>query len=256
MTAPLLWRASTTSTQEDAKTCAREGCAHGTAVGATVQTHGRGRRGRAWLAGEHGLWLSVVLRFAPALPIALAPRLPLCACARIAGVLDDVAASLGRTERVFIKWPNDFMVAAATPHPVLGPFRKAGGLLVEAVDVDAGGLATAVLGVGINLRTPAFGFPADLVDRAAACFDGDDVDAAAVGARVQAAVENLVIDVDDDAFAGVRARLAARSATLGRRVSVDGVTGTASALADDGALVIVDDAGHPVHVHAGDVAVV
>src|SRR5438309_2103858 len=49
------------------------------------------------------------------------------------------------------------------------------------------------------------------------------------------------------------ATLTQRSATIGRRVEVDGLTGVARRLAGDGALVVVDDAGVEHVVRAGDV---
>ena len=56
----------------------------------------------------------------------------------------------------------------------------------------------------------------------------------------------------DDGFAAVRALLTERSATLGRRVHVDGVVGVARGIDDDGALQIEDDRGARVTVRAGD----
>lgn len=238
--------ATTTSTQEVAKARAAAGCDHGHVVVADVQTGGRGRRGRAWSSGPHGLWLSMVLR--TSLPMPKAPRLALCAADVVAGVCND------RGGDVFVKWPNDLLVPSTTVHPVLGPFRKCGGLLVEAVDVRGPLLRTAVVGLGLNLRAPD---DEAVRDVAAAAFDAAVVvDKDALLAALQTALRAIEDAALDDAeFAAVRARLERRSATLRRRVTVDEVSGTAVAIADDGALVIEGDDGRRTAVHAGDVIV-
>lgn len=256
---PFFILAKTTSTQEEAKARAAEGCVHGAVVVATEQTRGRGRRGRSWHAGDGGLWMSMVLRLD--VPMARAPRLPLCACAIVADVLRDVV-----TGAIFVKWPNDLLVPSPGEHPRLGPFRKAGGLLIEAVDVSGGHLHTAVLGIGLNLRAPAGGFPVDLKDDAgdfgfggtdAADFDEAAFAAAriALGRRLQTRLLGIADDIADEAFAVVRAQLTQHSATIGRRVSIDGTTGLAVGLKDDGALLVEGDDGVVLAVHAGDVAV-
>ena len=238
----ILERGTVASTQLEAKAAAAGGCAHGVVVVAAEQTAGRGRRGRDWLSGPHGLWMSMVLRID--LTMARASRLSLCACARIAEALTEAGAD------VHVKWPNDLLLPSTTTHPLLGPFRKAGGLLIEAVDVDDGRLRTAVLGLGLNLSVPAGGFPPDL----AAAALGLAIDRLALARQLRVLLLGVAGDADDDdAFAAVRERLAARSATLGRRVRVEGVVGMAVGFGDDGALLIDGDDGTLHTVHAGDV---
>jgi len=199
----------------------------------------------------------VVLR--PRVPLPLAPRLPIAACAVIVDVLR------ARGLRVCIKWPNDVLVPAATPSPVLGPFRKAGGLLVEVVDTREGRLDCAVLGLGLNLRAPADGF-GELDGHAGALADigfGADLDDAGLDQARRDLAAALVVAlrarltstcVQDEAFKDTLATLRARSATLGRRVVVDGVAGVAVDLDADGALVIEDGDGRRQVVSAGDVS--
>lgn len=246
---------TTTSTQLDARRLADDGAVHGTAVLARRQDAARGRRGRHWQSDHDGLWLSVVLR--PRVPIVLAPRLPLAACVVVLDLLE------ARGLDVHIKWPNDVLVpvtAAALPSPVLGPFRKAGGLLVEVVQASAARLDCCVLGLGLNLWRPPVGF-GDLEGHAGALADigfvGDDEARRALARALTttlAATLGGPDAVDDGAFARVRQRLIARSATLGRDVVVDGVAGRAVDLDDDGALVLVDGEGARRVITAGDVA--
>jgi len=73
---------SVTSTNDYAKTLARQGAAHGTAVLAKSQSAGRGRMGRTFLSPEGGLYLSVILRprAEAAQLMALTPVLAEAAC--------------------------------------------------------------------------------------------------------------------------------------------------------------------------------
>jgi len=240
----------TGSTQDDARARFDSGCAHGTAVLAKRQHSGRGRRGRAWFAGEHGLWLSVVLHVD--VPMAEAPRVPIAACMAIADVLR------GHGADVFIKWPNDLLVPAADTGTALGPFRKAGGLIVEAVDVADGRLKSCILGVGINLVEPDGGFPDDVVATAGSLasvgyVDGDRV---ALATALVAALMGLSSWTGDDAFIEVLATVKARSATIGRRVVVEGVAGRAIDFDFDGALVLLLEDGRRQVIRAGDVALI
>ncbi len=243
----------TGSTQDDARALCVAGCAHGTSVLAKQQHNGRGRRGRRWLAGEHGLWLSVVLHVD--IPMAEAARVPIAACVAIADVLQ------ARGAPVLIKWPNDLLVPAADTGTVLGPFRKAGGLIVEAVDVGAGRLHSCVLGVGLNLRDPVEGFAADVAATAGSLssvgyVDGGDVERVGLAKAIAAALMTLSLLTNDDVFFDVLTSIKNRSATIGRRVSVDGVVGRAIDFDFDGALVVLLDDGRRTTVRAGDVEVV
>ena len=249
---PLVVLDDTASTQDDARAHHAAGGAHGTAILARRQHSGRGRRGRQWFAGEHGLWLSVVLHVD--VPIAEAPRIPIAACVVIADVLRAHGAD------VFIKWPNDLLISSTDTGTVLGPFRKVGGLIVEAVDVVAGRLQTCILGVGINLRAPAEGFPADVRATAghlgSAGYDDDGTDRTALATAIVTAVMALSSHTNDDAFYEVLIGLRARSATLKRRVTIEGITGRAIDFDIDGALVVLADDGRRHTIRAGDVALI
>lgn len=253
---PILRLDDVDSTQSAARAQLAAGAVHGTMVVARRQSAGRGRLARAWQSDEGGLWLSMIVR--GALPAARAPRLTLAAAALALEALDTLGAHAA------VKWPNDLML----PHPLatipvaganavdrLGPFRKLGGLLLEGVDLDAGVVRAAVLGIGINVRTPAGGFSPALAHIATSLEEaGVDVSVEevldALAPRLQA---RLLDALDDERFAATLAVLRARSATLGRRVEVDGVVGIAEELEGDGALLVRDAAGALHTVRAGDV---
>ena len=104
---------------------------------AELQHAGRGRRGRSWLAPfGSGLTFSVAWTF-PGTPPGLG-ALGLALGVAVAEAL----RGLGLAE-VRLKWPND----------VVWRGRKLGGLLLQ-LRTEAGGAATVVAGLGVNLSLP------------------------------------------------------------------------------------------------------
>jgi BirA family biotin operon repressor/biotin-[acetyl-CoA-carboxylase] ligase len=106
-------------------------------VFAELQTAGRGRRGREWLAPfGSGLTFSIGWTFAE-MPAEL-PALGLALGVCVVRCLRGLGAS-----RVELKWPND----------IVHEHRKLGGLLLQ-MRSEAGGPAYVVAGLGLNLRMP------------------------------------------------------------------------------------------------------
>jgi len=135
--------AITDSTNTDAMAAGREGALHGSVYFADEQRAGRGRGDHAWhSAGGQGLYVSVLLR--PAIPAARLALLPLAAGLAAAAAVE---ASAGLA--IDLRWPNDLLI---------GP-RKTGGILVES-RLEVGGIAFAVVGIGINVHQREF--PADV----------------------------------------------------------------------------------------------
>lgn len=102
------------------------------------QTAGRGRRGRPWVSvfGQN-VYLSLAWRF----DLAMTELAGLSLAAGV--VLAESLADLGSSTHC-LKWPNDILVEQ----------RKIAGILVE-VSGEADGPATAIVGIGLNLRMPA-----------------------------------------------------------------------------------------------------
>ncbi len=228
------------STQRVAFDLADEGAADGTVVVAETQTAGRGRRGRVW-RDERGasLLFSIVVR--PALSSSLLPTLSLATAVAVATALERVARLPAR-----LKWPNDVMVNG----------RKIAGILLESrmgASESRGGVRPVVaVGIGINVLQREF---------------PDDVQPHATSIRLETdrlvSRENLLATLLEEfahwravlerqGFAPVRRRWLALSDTVGRRVRIDGCTGTAIDLDAAGALVI-EEAGQARRVIAGDV---
>jgi BirA family biotin operon repressor/biotin-[acetyl-CoA-carboxylase] ligase len=129
----------TDSTNTDALAAARSGAPHGSVWFADEQRAGRGRGDHAWRsASGEGLYASVLLR--PQFPALRLQLLPLAAGLAAADAIRAVTGLVAD-----LRWPNDLL---------LGP-NKAGGILVEA-KTEGGGVAFAVVGIGINVHQRDF----------------------------------------------------------------------------------------------------
>jgi BirA family biotin operon repressor/biotin-[acetyl-CoA-carboxylase] ligase len=103
-----------------------------------VQTAGRGRRGRSWIAPfASGICMSLGWRFAEAPPTFSALSLAV-------GVASVRAFERCGAKDIGLKWPNDLVWKG----------RKLGGILIE-MRGESAGPASVVIGIGINMRMPA-----------------------------------------------------------------------------------------------------
>lgn len=133
------------STSSELLRRAEHGAPAGSVIVADHQSAGRGRRGRDWLATpEDGLTFSVLWRFSGA-----ATRLAGLSLAVGVAVVDALE-NLG-CQGVFLKWPNDVLLARQ------GDFAKLAGVLVELASDRRG--TQAVIGIGLNLRAPSSALP-------------------------------------------------------------------------------------------------
>lgn len=214
----------TGSTNAVARRLAEAGAPGGTVVTAEVQTEGRGRQGRSWIAPPGGALLySTLLR-------PLGPEhglLPLAVPVAVCEAIESLAPVSAQ-----IKWPNDIWIGG----------RKACGVLIETR--PAGGWA--VIGVGINLAVDPEALPPQVRTRATSIGHGVEPDAAraaldeALGRWVAATAERVL------------GRARERDALLGREVSWDEGSGTASGIDEDGSLLVEAGSG-TVALSAGEV---
>lgn len=195
---------SISSTNTVLKGLAAEGAPAGLALVAARQTAGRGRMGRSFYSPpDSGLYLSLLLR--PAIPAAEAVRLTACAAVAAAEAIEALSGA-----ETGIKWVNDIFVGG----------RKVCGILTEAsVDCESGRMQHVVIGVGVNLRTPAGDFPAELRGIAGAAFEGREIPA--LRCRLAAGILDRLMDYsakpDDPAvFEAYRSR----SLVLGREINI------------------------------------
>jgi BirA family transcriptional regulator, biotin operon repressor / biotin---[acetyl-CoA-carboxylase] ligase len=223
--------AETASTNTVALAAGAEGEPEGYVVVADHQTAGRGRLGRTWVAAPgSALLVSILLRPDPAsahLAVSAVACAAAAACERVADVSPD------------LKWPNDLLAAD----------RKLAGVLAE----TAGNVACVVVGLGLNVHVPP-DRPASLAELAV------DLDELA-GRRVPRAqvLDALLTELAlrYDHLDRVLDEYRRRCATIGRGVRVvqagGELVGRATAVADDGSLVVITVGGDRVTVAAGDV---
>ena len=213
------------------------------AILARRQTQGRGRFGRAWHSEANGnLYASFAFR--PRVPPADMTTFTLWMGVNVCELLANFARVAPG-----LKWPNDILFNG----------RKAGGMLTEA-RVDSDQIRDLVFGLGLNVNSPAQGWPAELGGQAISLsevtgtpLDFNRLTAALVG-RVLLAYERFV----DGEHKRILVDMWQRYDVLGgKRITVvEGGrrhSGTMAGIDDEGALLLRDDHGRRQHFRAGEV---
>ena len=200
----------------------------GALVVADHQTAGRGRLGRSWEAPPGTALLCSILLKPPA--DRAAPQLSLVAGVAVADAIEQVVGLAAQ-----LKWPNDVMLRR----------RKVAGCLAEARD---GGV---VLGIGVNVNQTGDQLP----ERAGSLrtLTGRDWDREELLAWLLDDLGRRHADWLANGLDGVYDGLAPRDFLRGRRVTVNGTSGTAVKIARDGRLEIAVGDG-VVRVDSGEVA--
>jgi len=209
----------------DSTMCTAAGRALGTVIIAEKQTAGQGRYGHTWHSEAGGIYLSIVLKPAPLLTLALGLATAE-AITRVTGIACD------------LRWPNDVMIGT----------QKVAGILVQLVN-DA-----AIGGIGINVNQTAF--PPELAQEATslrlyACREFSRVDI------VQALIPAIESCAALDGETLLRLFTLASSYASGRRVIVHqpggDLEGTTRGLDSAGFLIVRRDDGTDTLILAGGV---
>jgi len=200
----------------------------GALVVADHQTAGRGRLGRSWEAPPGTALLCSILLEPPA--DRAAPQLSLVAGVAVADAIEQVVGLAAQ-----LKWPNDVMLRR----------RKVAGCLAEARD------GAVVLGIGVNVNQTGDQLPG----RAGSLrtLTGRDWDREELLAWLLDDLGRRHADWLANGLDGVYDGLAPRDFLRGRRVTVNGTSGTAVKIARDGRLEIAVGDG-VVRVDSGEVA--
>jgi len=203
----------------------------GAVASADHQTGGRGRGGRTWEDAPGTSVLCSVLLKPP--PRRRAAELTLVAAVATA---ETVERALGLTAQ--IKWPNDVMVDR----------RKVAGGLAELRE------GAVVLGLGVNVNQTRDQLPTDARIPAASLrtIDGRLHDRETILADLLAELERAYEAWLAGGLDALYVQIGARDFLRGRRVSVNGTTGTALMIARDGRLEIETESG-AVAVESGEV---
>jgi BirA family biotin operon repressor/biotin-[acetyl-CoA-carboxylase] ligase len=228
----------TGSTNRDIMQEAEQGTEEGLVIFANRQSHGKGRMGRLWQTLPESLACSVLFR--PVLPTEQVPQLSLLTAVALHDALSQFSADIR------IKWPNDILYHGA----------KLAGILTE-MRAEPGYVHAVTLGFGVNLQAPSDGWPADISQTAvdlstASCQKISRLD---VAAAILNALDHWYELYLRDGFAPVHTAWWQAHASSGQLVRVfDGrqyIEGVASALDDDGALLLKTSSGME-RIIAGD----
>jgi BirA family transcriptional regulator, biotin operon repressor / biotin---[acetyl-CoA-carboxylase] ligase len=227
---------------------------HGSLLVAEHQTAGHGRAGRTWTMPARSALACTFVAWPRSGP-ATYGWLPLLAGL---GTVRALRATAGVP--AVLKWPNDVLVdlGDGVEHvPGWGTARKVAGVLAQAVpDVPA-----VAVGIGVNVDQRADELPVPWATSLALA-GSRSADRASVLVALVSALDQVArrwTDHGGDAVAaGLVDEVASVCSTVGQRVRVElpggaEIVGTATGLADDGALVVSGADGTTHRVLAGDV---
>lgn len=237
----LTFHREVSSTQDVARRLADNGAEEGTAVIAETQASGHGRLGRPWASPPGGLYLSVILRPSISPPEAL--KLPLiCGVAVVHAIQDLVPLS------VRVKWPNDVLING----------KKVCGILTE-MNAETDRLNYVIIGIGINVNTPADAFPPDIRHIATSLLIecATTVSRVRLVQRIFGRLELLYDTFRQSGFESIRQEWKRHSTVIGSVCDASSpghrITGIAVDLDRDGALILQTSDGRHERIIAGDI---
>lgn len=230
------------STNNKAKSLALEGAEEGTLIIADEQTAGRGRLGRTWQS-ERGKNLTFSLIVRPTLP---PDRLGLLSLTAGLAIAQAVKILLNLSPDC--KWPNDVLLDG----------KKFCGILSEAV-LQQRTLLAAIIGAGVNVNQTKFSPELQPTATSLSIEVGHDVNREEVLAAILLRLEHfygILLSGDSKVILSQWRR---SSMMFRKRITVNQqgrtIMGTASALDDDGGLILLVD-GKKQKLLAGDVTIV
>ncbi|MCC6315116.1 MAG: biotin--[acetyl-CoA-carboxylase] ligase [Thermomicrobiales bacterium] len=234
--------AQVASTMEIAADLAVAGASEGTVVLADEQTAGRGRAGRSWRTPPgSSLALTAILR--PPLPPDRISTLPLVAGVAVAEAIEALTGT-----SVWLKWPNDCWLGDRNAG------AKVAGVLMTARLAEAG-VAFALLGIGINVTSPADALPPAATSLAAAGLVSGDPRESLLALLLERLTKGYTAALIHDGRPPLDA-WRRRAALLGEPVTIDRegkpATGVFAGVRDDGALVLRRPDGTLLPIVAGD----
>jgi BirA family biotin operon repressor/biotin-[acetyl-CoA-carboxylase] ligase len=223
------------STMDELARRAADKAEEGLVVVADVQTAGRGRGGRVWLAPPgSSLLMSVLLR--PTVPPERLSTLSLVAGVAVAEAIEQ----LGITPK--LKWPNDVWLSE----------RKVAGILVTS-RVGPEGIV-AILGIGINVNVESADLPPGAISLSAAI--GKTVPREELLSSVLSRLDAYYLAFTKTAGRPDLSGWTKRAALIGEQVQVtDGAeihSGVLLGIDPDGALLLRGIGGDRIRIVAGE----
>lgn len=240
---PLIWLATTPSTNAQLAKMSAQGAANGTVLVAETQTAGRGRMARAWHSPPGlGLYFSILLK--PEVAISEVTTLPL-----VVGlaVVEAIIPYLPNC-RPLLKWPNDILIAN----------RKPCGILCEMTS-SAGNTPNLIVGIGLNVNAAPDDFPPDIAKRATSLriCAGHRIPREQLLADILFGLEKGFKKWQINGFTPFLPRLHQLDALYGREITVERaagavISGVASGICEDGSLHLTLPDGSFEKVYSGD----
>lgn len=229
---------SISSTNDRAYELAEAGEPEGALVIAESQTHGKGRIGRKWVSPKGtGIYMSLIVR-----PDVETDEIPTITLIAAAGIISALKRVYGLEAKM--KWPNDVLVND----------KKVCGILTE-IKAQPDQVEFLVLGIGINVNTPASKLPPEGTSIKIEC--GHSVDRLELARSVLEEFESDYSKFNKEGFAALRKECKDCSSTLGKKVKVvehhRSVKGQAVDIDEKGALIIRTDSGQKKRIFSGDV---
>lgn len=221
-------KATTTSTNDDARAATLRGVPNGHVIVADAQTRGRGARGRIW---DSPAGLDLYVSIVAEVPVPLEHLPPLTLAVGL-GVADTVDECLPPPLRARVKWPNDVWIDG----------KKCAGVLVESASQGDKALPL-VIGIGLNVNRRAFPEGLAIAPTSLALSVGREYARANVLAALLQHVEARIDRFRAEGPAPLVAELDGRLALRGARASCEGVEGTVLGVAPSGALRLQTDEG-------------
>ncbi|MCA9404115.1 MAG: biotin--[acetyl-CoA-carboxylase] ligase [Candidatus Omnitrophica bacterium] len=206
----------------------------GAVVCAETQTRGRGRMERRWSSPKgKGVYFSLLLR--PNLLPTDAAKMTLLSAVAVCEALREVSGL-----DVHIKWPNDLLVQG----------KKLAGILME-LSAEMDRVRFIVVGLGLNVNTAQRQLPPQATSLKLQT--GTSVDRIAVMQAVLRSLDHWYAVLNGQGFDPVIKRWRELSSTLGQKISIGDIIGTAVDLDEHGGLIVQDKDGQRVRCMTGDV---
>lgn len=243
---PVHFFTNTGSTNDLALALSNTGAPDSTLIVADSQSAGRGRlAGRTWHSPPGtGLYFSLILR--PRLAPPNFPKLTLAAgLALCKGLENHTQCQPG------LKWPNDLFLHG----------KKCCGILTETQAVTGAGQTAAVIGIGLNVNTPAEAFPGELRAKATSLLAETGVphERGPLLAAILSELDLVVARLEQEDFPAILAEWRQRDIHAGRQVSwvnTQGkiITGISLGPDEEGLLHIRDGQGQSHTIISGDIS--
>lgn len=240
---PVIFYESVSSTNQQAKLHAENGCGQGTLVVADMQTAGRGRRGKDWISPPGtNVYFTLILK-----PDYDPDRASMVTLIMALAVVEGIRTACGI--ETGIKWPND----------IVADGKKLCGMLTE-MSVERDYIHHVVVGAGINVGRQEFA--PEIAERAVSLEQicGRKVSRALLTANVMRAFEAYYDRFEQErSLAGFLEQYNGLLVSLGREVCVldpkGEYKGISRGINERGELLVELEGGRVTAVYAGEVSV-